>query len=115
MNERTYHVYIMTNKWHTVLYTGMTGRGEERPGEHGERINPKSFAARYHLNKVVFAEEFPTATEAAEAERRIKGWTRKKKIALIESMNPQWKDLLLDGDASLHSAIQPLIPFEDKG
>ncbi|MDD5566851.1 MAG: GIY-YIG nuclease family protein [Patescibacteria group bacterium] len=99
-----YYVYIMTNKWHTVLYTGMTGRGEQRVQEHRDRVIP-SFTARYHLNKVVFAEAFSTPIEAAAAEWKIKGWTRKKKIALIESLNPKWRDLL-DGDASLRSAIQ---------
>lgn len=92
--EKSYYVYIMTNKLNSVLYTGMTGRGEERIGEHASRVKSDSFTARYHINKVVYAEEFPTPTEAAEAERRIKGWTRKKKIALIESMNPTWEDLL---------------------
>lgn len=94
MLERSYHVYIMTNKLHSVLYTGMTGRGDERIGEHQARVNPNSFTARYHINKVVYAEEFSTPTEAAEAEHKIKGWTRKKKIALIESVNPTWEDLL---------------------
>lgn len=98
--ERTYHVYIMTNKLNSVLYTGMTGRGEERAAEHRQKLVP-SFTARYHINKVVYSEAFPTPTEAAEAERIIKGWTRKKKIALIESVNPEWKDLS-GRDPSLH-------------
>jgi putative endonuclease len=110
MSERHFHVYIMTNKRHTVLYTGMTGRGEERVAEHKDKVVPQSFAARYHVSKVVYAESFATPTEAAEAERRIKGWTRRKKITLIESRNPEWNDLVADGDPSLRSGIQSSYP-----
>ena len=91
--DKTYHVYIMTNKRNTVLYTGMTGKGETRFGEHRERLSPNSFTARYHITKVVYAEAFPTAFDAATAEKEIKGWTRKKKIDLVNSINPEWKDL----------------------
>lgn len=98
------YVYIMTNHYNRVLYTGMTGREEERFEEHRQKFVP-SFTARYHINKVVFAEEFATPGEAAEAERKIKGWTRRKKIVLIESLNPEWDDLT-GRDASLRSAIR---------
>lgn len=97
----------MTNKLNSVLYTGMTGRGEERAAEHRQRHVP-SFTARYSINKIVYAEAFAIPTEAAEAERKIKGWTRKKKIALIESSNPEWNDIS-GRDASLRSASQPLL------
>jgi len=89
-----YHVYIMTNKWNTVLYVGMTGRGESRIQEHRDKVVP-SFTKRYNITKVVYAESFSTPTEAADAERKIKGWTRKKKIALIDSRNPEWEDLTI--------------------
>ncbi len=102
--DKAYYVYIMTNKWHTVLYTGMSGPIEKRIEEHKRKIVP-SFTERYNVNKSVFVEAFATPTEAAEAERRIKGWTRKKKIALIASLNPEWKDLLQLGDPSLRSAL----------
>lgn len=94
----------MTNTWHTVLYTGMTGRGMKRFQEHKERVVP-SFTERYHVHKVVFVQVFAAPAEAAAAEGKIKGWTRKKKIILIESLNPRWNDLS-KGDASLRSAIQ---------
>lgn len=71
--NRIFYVYIMTNMWRTVLYTGMTGRGEERPVEHKGKVLPQSFTAKYHVNTLVYAEAFATPTEAAEAERRIKG------------------------------------------
>jgi putative endonuclease len=82
----------MTNKWNTVLYTGMSGRIEERITEHKDKVVP-SFTARYHINKLVYVEEFGSSAEAAEAEWRIKKWSRAKKKALIESQNPQWEDL----------------------
>lgn len=103
--NKTYYVYIMTNKLNSVFYTGMTGRGEQRAREHSKKVNPNSFTARYNIHKVVYAEAFLSPIEAAEAERRMKGWTRKKKVALIESVNPTWVDLT-EGDASLRSAIQ---------
>ena len=95
MNNQQYFVYIMTNKRNTVLYTGMTRRGEERFAEHSQRLNPQSFTARYYVNKVVYVESFSTPADAAAAERKIKGWTRKKKIDLINSVNPTWKDINL--------------------
>lgn len=104
--NKTCYIYIMTNKLNSVLYTGMTGRGEQRAHEHSEKVNPNSFTARYNIHKVVYAEAFLSPIEAAEAERRIKGWTRKKKVALIESVNPTWTDLT-ERDASPRSAIQP--------
>jgi len=103
--DRTYYVYIMTNNYNRVLYTGMTGRGKERIEEHRQKVVP-SFTARYHVNKVIYAEGFPTPTEAADAERIIKGWMRRKKIKLIESMNPEWNDLSgRDASRSLSRAL----------
>lgn len=98
MNQREYFVHIMTNTWHTVLYTGMTGRGIRRFQEHHDRTAP-SFTERYHVHKVVFVQAFSSPIEAAVAEKRIKGWTRKKKIAPIETLNPKWTDLI-NGDTS---------------
>jgi len=95
----SYYVYIMTNKWNTVLYTGVTNDIERRLLEHRESVK-KSFTKRYHVNKVVYVEEFKYVNDALAAEKRIKGWTRAKKRTLIESVNPQWKELVLNGDAS---------------
>jgi putative endonuclease len=73
--------------------------------EHASKTSG-GFTSRYNVNKLVFYDTFPTAIEAIEAEKRIKGWTRAKKINLIGSRNPNWKDLLKgkDGpDSSLRS------------
>lgn len=87
------YVYILTNKRHTVLYVGMTTDLRTRLWEHQQKINPRSFSARYNVFKPVFYQGFETKEDALERERFIKGKTRKWKVELIESMNPEWKDL----------------------
>ncbi len=86
------HTYIMTNQRHTVLYTGSSGVLKKRVWQH-KRQYKKSFTQRYNVDKLVYMKEFATVAEARAEERRIKGLLRRKKIALIESMNPDWKDL----------------------
>lgn len=61
--------------------------------EHRNHIKPNSFTSRYNLSVLVWYEDFPDINAAIECESRIKGWTRAKKIALIEKMNPKWEDL----------------------
>ena len=87
-----YHVYIVTNRHHTVLYTGMTGRGLFRIIEHIEKINP-GFTKKYNLNKLVYLERFTEVTDTIAREKQIKKWSRKKKVWLIEKYNPGWEDL----------------------
>jgi putative endonuclease len=86
-------VYIMTNKNNSVLYTGVTSDLKERIEQHKLKKHPDSFTARYSLNKLVYYEWFDTIGEAIIKEKKIKGGSRKKKLDLINSMNPQWKDL----------------------
>lgn len=88
----TYCVYIMTNKVNTVLYTGVTNNLERRVFEHKNKLIP-GFTTKYNLNKLVYFEEFNNINDALANEKRIKGWLRVKKINLIESKNPNWKDL----------------------
>jgi putative endonuclease len=93
----------------------MTNDLERRVREHKQGLVP-GFTARYRVSRLVFHESFPTAVQAIEAEKRIKGWSRAKKVALIELGNPQWRDLAEDweinaqgvsvlgsGDSSLRS------------
>ncbi|MEK7074649.1 MAG: GIY-YIG nuclease family protein [Patescibacteria group bacterium] len=87
-----YYVYIATNKINTVLYTGVTNNLERRMCEHKNKL-VSGFTARYNIQKLIYYEIFPTALEAIEAEKKIKGWTRQKKIDLVLSMNPFFKDL----------------------
>ena len=87
-----HYVYIMTNKRNTVLYTGKSHDLAKRVWEHKNKV-VDGFTKRYNINKLVYYEEFATAEEASFRERQIKAGSRKKKIELIESMNPEWKDL----------------------
>ena len=63
--------------------------------EHKQKLI-KGFTQKYNINKLVFAEFFSTAMGAVEAEKKIKGWTRKKKIKLIKSINPKFQDLSVE-------------------
>ena len=88
----SYYVYMMTNKYDNVLYTGVTNDLKRRVGEHKSHLID-GFTKRYNICKLVFFQEFSSSVDAISAEKTIKGWTRKKKNALIESINPDWKDL----------------------
>ena len=86
-------VYIIANKHHTVLYTGVTSNLVARIQEHKEKKYPKSFSARYNVDKLVYYCFFPGIEEAIAEEKRIKPGSRAAKIRMIENMNPEWKDL----------------------
>ncbi len=86
-----YYVYIMSNK-SRMLYTGVTNNLERRVHEHKMKLIP-GFTSRYNLNKLVFYESTDDITVAIEREKEIKGWVRRKKTALINSLNPEWRDL----------------------
>lgn len=93
MDQKYYYVYIATNKRNTVLYTGITNNLLRRESQHKEKQDKKSFTARYNVNKLVYFEEYNDAYTAISREKQIKNLLRKKKNALIEKMNPEWKDL----------------------
>ncbi|HEV2721679.1 MAG TPA: GIY-YIG nuclease family protein [Thermoanaerobaculia bacterium] len=85
-------VYIMSNNSMT-LYTGVTDDLQSRVQQHKSGQGSK-FTSRYHFDRCVYYEIFDLITEAIEREKQIKGWTRSKKIALIKSVNPEWRDLV---------------------
>ena len=91
--ERGGYVYIMTNKYNTVLYTGVTSDIAARIWEHKNNEYPGSFSSRYKTYKLVYHKFFEFIVEAIAREKQIKGGSRKKKIDLINSMNPKWNDL----------------------
>ncbi|MCB0541100.1 MAG: GIY-YIG nuclease family protein [Bacteroidetes bacterium] len=91
--ERGGYIYIMTNKNNTTLYVGVTSNLWNRINEHKLILFPSSFTARYKLFKLVYFESFTSIEEAIYREKQIKAGSRKKKIALIVSLNPQWEDL----------------------
>ena len=88
-----YYVYIMTNAANVVLYTGVTNDLIRRVFEHKNHVDPKSFTARYNIHKLVYYETTTDVTAAISREKQIKGGSRSKKNALVEQMNPEWKDL----------------------
>ncbi len=85
----------MTNRHHTVLYTGMTGWGVYRILQHVRQEKP-GFTKKYNLDKLVYYEEYSEVMDAINREKQIKRWNRKKKEALIATKNPEWKNLLLN-------------------
>ncbi|MCI0335221.1 MAG: GIY-YIG nuclease family protein [Planctomycetes bacterium] len=91
---RRYYVYIMTNKSRS-LYTGVTNDLERRVFEHKHKLIP-GFTSKYNITQLVWFEDFDDIMQAIEGEKRIKGWRRSKKIALIESKNSNWRDLAQD-------------------
>jgi putative endonuclease len=76
----------------TVLYTGITNNLRERIDKHRNRTGSK-FTSRYNITKLVYYEDFIRIQDAITAEKRIKSGSREKKVKLVESINPQWKDL----------------------
>ena len=92
MSKDVFYVYMLTNKWHTVLYTGSTNSIEQRHFEHKNKIKT-TFTKKYNCNQLVYIEEVATRAAAEKREKQIKGWTRAKKEALIATQNPEWNDL----------------------
>ncbi len=88
---RQYYVYILANRTKTI-YTGVTNNLLRRLFEH-KHLMIKGFTYKYKLTKLVYYEIGSDIKAAISREKQIKGWLRKKKIALIESVNPGWKDL----------------------
>ena len=83
---------MMTNRNKTVIYTGMTNDLRRRVQAHKDGKG-SSFTKRYNITKLVYFESFSRIYDAIAAEKKIKAGSRAKKIALIESINPYWKDL----------------------
>ncbi len=88
-------VYILSNKTNTALYTGVTHNLIRRTFQHKEKLTP-GFTRRYNIEKLVYYEFFADIRDAIAREKQIKAGSRKKKIALVESMNPEWKDMFDD-------------------
>jgi len=91
---KTYYVYIMTNRSKT-LYVGITSALVRRVYEHKQKLL-EGFTKKYNITKLVYFENTTDVMVAISREKQIKGWLRRKKIALIESANPNWKDLSED-------------------
>ena len=89
--SKEYYVYIITNKSRT-LYTIVTNNIMRRVHEHKNKLVP-GFTSRYNIQILVYYESTSSIHVALEREKQIKGWLRSKKIALVNSTNPEWNDL----------------------
>lgn len=85
-------VYLMTNSSRVVLYIGVTNNLERRVWEHRNKA-VEGFTQQYHVNRLVYYEQFSNPRDAISREKEIKGWRRSKKDALVATMNPKWDDL----------------------
>jgi putative endonuclease len=108
----TYYVYILTNQSRT-LYVGMTDNLKNRLREHRAK-KFDGFTARYNVNRIVYFETSPYLNMALAREKQLKGWSRAKKIALVDSVNPRWDNLsdawgIADGpgDFTVHLRLRP--------
>jgi putative endonuclease len=91
MRSYRFFVYIMSSRFRT-LYIGVTNDMEKRLAEHRARI-PGPFTARYRIDCLVYLEEFTDIRDAIRREKQLRGWRRDRKVTLIETQNPEWKDL----------------------
>lgn len=89
---KTYHVYILSNRYRTVYYVGVTGNLTRRLAQHGSGQG-RGFTARYRVKDLVYAEAYDRPREAILREKQIKRWRREKKLALICTVNPSLKTL----------------------
>ena len=109
MKEWRFYVYILASKSRR-LYTGMTNWLFRRVMEH-KSGEVEGFTKRYKINRLVYYEEFKYVKNCIAREKEIKGWSREKKVALIESINPAWEDLAADWG----TRIEELEPKPPKG
>ena len=91
MSHKAYYVYILSS-FNKVLYIGITSNLRKRIWEHREGI-VEGFTKKYHVKILVYYEIYDNPENAIKREKQLKRWRREKKIKLIESMNPVWRDL----------------------
>ena len=95
MNDLNGFVYILTNKYNKVLYTGVTRDLLRRVAEHKLHIN-RGFTSKYNVEKLVYFEQFDRLDDAIRRESQLKNWRREWKVKAIIDFNPEWKDLAED-------------------
>ena len=96
MRTQVYYVYILTNTHHNVLYTGVTNDLERRCYEHKQK-KIKGFTQKYNVDKLIYFERFDSIDSAIAREKQIKGFSKEKKLALINKVNNDWKELSYTG------------------
>jgi putative endonuclease len=92
MRIQEYYVYILTNTHHNVLYTGVTNDLERRCYEHKQK-RIKGFTQKYNVDKLIYFERFDSIDSPIYREKQLKGFSREKKLALINQFNKDWKEL----------------------
>ena len=100
MKPHSYYIYILTNKYNSVFYIGVTSNLEKRIHEHHHKVT-SGFTAKYNIGKLVYFEETDDINAAIAREKQIKGGSRKKKVELVRSMNFGFRDLLA-GDCGVY-------------
>jgi len=89
------YVYITTTKNNAMFYIGATSDLHVRDYQHKNEVHKKSYTKRYHIHKLVYYERYDRIEDAIRREKQLKGWTRRKKITLIKTLNPEFKELSL--------------------
>ena len=97
MKIHLYYVYLLINANHSVLYTGVTNDLERRCYEHKQK-KIKGFTQKYNVDILVYFEKFDLIDLAIAREKQIKGYSRIKKNVLINTFNPEWKELFINGE-----------------
>lgn len=105
MRIHSYYIYILTNAHHTVLYTGVTNNLERRCNEHKQK-KIKGFTQKYNVDKLIYFEQFDFIDLAIAREKQIKGYSRAKKLELINQFNKEWKELYSTGEIHDPSKIK---------
>ena len=95
MGTKQYFVYMMTNRWKNVLYTGMTNSLERRVWQHKNKTFP-GFTKKYNCDRLVYYEIYGEIDQAIAREKQIKNWPRARKNAQVATLNPDWNDLAAD-------------------
>jgi len=104
MDDKFYYAYIIASRSRT-LYIGITSDLSKRVFQH-KRKTYEGFSATYNCNRLIWFERFGDVTQAIQREKQLKGWSRLKKIRLIESHNPTWENL----SAEWHPSLSPTSP-----
>lgn len=91
--DKTYYVYMITNRSRVVLYTAVTSSLERRLWLHSNNRHEPSFTKRYKVGRLIYYESFSDVSAAISREKEIKGWRREKKNELVQTLNPKWEDL----------------------
>ena len=95
MGTKQYFIYMMTNRWKNVLYTGVTNSLERRVWQHKNHA-VEGFTKRYNCDRLVYYELYGEISQALTREKQIKNWPRAKKNELVATLNPEWCDLAAD-------------------